>query len=319
VTQSSSSISTMSATYSATYSVCIPRIFTNVPNKKIVGTFEKLNLGKVDKLDIIWKTGRDGSSYKMAFVHFSEWNIYNSAAITFREQVENPNKEARLVYDDPWYWIVLPNHSYDMYKQNNNNNKLPVSTESSLPTHINNNHDVWQDQLSSANNWINDRIAHLEEELTYIYEELYKREFIPVKYRNVCEWNTDIETGNTDEPVYGNVSPMTIDELDCGNTNTAGSHDYLNETYDNDTFETYDDDAKNDALHCAPSTTKLYSYNEQDELDYYVNNINVNDNYLQNNNDYCGLRGDKIAITINNDINDIHSKRWMTMNCCGNN
>ena len=74
----------------SSYSICIPRIFENIPNKKIVGTFERLKIGKVDHMDIVRKTSRDGSSYKMAFIHFSQWNIYSSAAIKLREDIENP-------------------------------------------------------------------------------------------------------------------------------------------------------------------------------------------------------------------------------------
>ena len=46
----------------------------------------------------------------MVFVHFKEW-YSNSAAVHFRERVENPEVDAKLVYDDPWHWIVLPNKS----------------------------------------------------------------------------------------------------------------------------------------------------------------------------------------------------------------
>ena len=95
---------------SAHYSIYIPRIFNNIPNKKISDIFEELGLGEVSTMDIIYKTGSDGSRYKMAFIHFTNW--YNtSTALNFRNKIENPDIEAKLVYDDPWYWIVLPNSS----------------------------------------------------------------------------------------------------------------------------------------------------------------------------------------------------------------
>jgi hypothetical protein len=180
-----------------TYSICIPRIFENIPNKKIVGTFERLRIGKVDHMDIVWKTSRDGSSYKMAFIHFSEWNMNSSAAIKLREDIENPNVDAKVVYDDPWYWIVLPNQSRV---------SEPLSNK---PLDI----------LKTSSEWL-DRIANLEDQLSYIYEELYQREYIPVKYRRECDWDTDIETGpnypsesvneNMSSP---NMSTMTLSEL----------------------------------------------------------------------------------------------------------
>ena len=156
----------------SSYSICIPRIFENIPNKKIVGTFERLKIGKVDHMDIVWKTSRDGSSYKMAFIHFSQWNMYSSAAIKLREDIENPNVDAKVVYDDPWYWIVLPNQS-----------RVPEPI-SNKPLDI----------LKTPTQWL-ERITNLEDQLSCIYEELYQREYIPVKYRRECDWDTDIETG----------------------------------------------------------------------------------------------------------------------------
>ena len=138
------------------FSVCIPRIFNNIPNKKIVGTFEKLNMGKVKNMDIVWKTGRDGSSYKMAFVHFSAWNIQNSAARHFREQVEDPNVNAKLVYDDPWYWLVLPNNSNTII------NSYKNRVENFIPDNA----------VNGVSEWVQNKIAELEDELNCVYEEL---------------------------------------------------------------------------------------------------------------------------------------------------
>ena len=59
----------------SSFSVYIPRVFSNISNNKIIGTFERLQLGKVDTIDVVWKTGRDGNLFKMVFVHFSEWNM----------------------------------------------------------------------------------------------------------------------------------------------------------------------------------------------------------------------------------------------------
>ena len=164
------------------FSVCIPRIFHNIPNKKIVSTFEILKLGKVKNMDIVWKTGRDGSSFKMAFIHFCEWNMSSLAARNFRDQIEDPSVDAKLVYDDPWYWLVLPNNSTTII------NSYKTGSTYSIPT-----------SLNDVSEMINERITNLEDELNCVYEELYQREYIPVKYRSECEWNQDIETGTNRE------------------------------------------------------------------------------------------------------------------------
>jgi hypothetical protein len=96
------------------FSVCIPRIFNNIPVSKIVSTFESLNLGKVERVDIVLKRGKNNEPIKMAFVHFYKW-YNNSAANNLRKKIEDPNYEAKIVYSDPWYWVILPNRSEDDY------------------------------------------------------------------------------------------------------------------------------------------------------------------------------------------------------------
>lgn len=296
---------------SSAFSVYIPRIFSNIPNKKIVGTFEKLNLGKVRNMNIIWKTGRDGSTYKMAFIHFSEWNIHNSAAVNFREKVENPDVEAKLVYDDPWYWIVLPNDSTenknignDLTETNNNNTQQSILNQNYLSNITNN-----------TSNWITERLTLLEEELSCVYEELYNREYIPVRYRTECNWDCDIETGNSTldmcEPSNGNISPMTIDELSCHETPQSG--DSRIEIYGNTPY---------DRLHQSPTHIAV---NQYDDIEYYTNDINEHTiSSYPNYTSFNALGNRKVAdntvsrneIAIS--INDINDKYWMTMNYCGN-
>ncbi len=99
------------------FSVCIPRIFNNIPVSKIVSTFESLNLGKVERVDIVQKTGKNNEPIKMAFIHFYKW-YNNTAANNLRKKIEDPKYEAKIVYSDPWYWIILPNRSEDDYHIN---------------------------------------------------------------------------------------------------------------------------------------------------------------------------------------------------------
>ena len=124
------------------YSLCIPRIFNNIPDKKITSTFENLNLGKIKDIDIIYKIGRDGSTFKMAFVHFESWNYYNSAAVNLRMQIEDPNMVAKIVYDDPWHWILLPNTS-NVANESNNTIYSYTQESSSLTTKLNPNKIGW--------------------------------------------------------------------------------------------------------------------------------------------------------------------------------
>ena len=91
-----------------TYSVYIPRVFENITKKRICDAFETNGIGIVERIDLVSTMGSNGKTYNSAFVHFTFW--YDSShAIRFWEKVQDPTKQARLVYDDPWFWIVLPN------------------------------------------------------------------------------------------------------------------------------------------------------------------------------------------------------------------
>jgi hypothetical protein len=89
-------------------SVFIPYVFPNVTKDRIAAAFESNSLGLVDRIDLVSKTDANGKFYNYAFVHFSHW-FDNDHAARFLERLDDPTRQARLVYDDPWYWIVLPN------------------------------------------------------------------------------------------------------------------------------------------------------------------------------------------------------------------
>jgi hypothetical protein len=52
--------------------------------------------------------GENGLPYHSTYVHFNYW-FENQVARNFYDRVIHPEKEARIVYDDPWYWVVLKN------------------------------------------------------------------------------------------------------------------------------------------------------------------------------------------------------------------
>jgi hypothetical protein len=91
-------------------SLFIPRVFENIREESIIKVFETLCIGSVNYVDFVQKQGKNGKIYYAAFIHFNHW-YDNTASRNFQERVLNPNKEARLVYDDPWYWIVFENTS----------------------------------------------------------------------------------------------------------------------------------------------------------------------------------------------------------------
>jgi len=93
-------------------SLFIPRVFVNISSKRIVQIFHILRIGKVSKIDFVRKRGRNGKPFNSVFVHFEHW-YDNTAARNFQARVRDPAQDALLVYDDPWYWVVLENTSSD--------------------------------------------------------------------------------------------------------------------------------------------------------------------------------------------------------------
>jgi len=91
----------------ANISLYIPHVFANISKKMVAETFEDLRIGNVKRVDFVYKRGSNGN-FNAAYIHFNHW-YDNVAARNFQERVINPNMEARIVYDEPWYWIVLEN------------------------------------------------------------------------------------------------------------------------------------------------------------------------------------------------------------------
>ena len=85
-------------------SLCIPRVFANIDEKRIHRIFDDLNMGDIHKIDIISKTTEKGEKFNRVFVHFKRW-FNNSNADTARERLLN-GKEIKIIYDDPWFWKV---------------------------------------------------------------------------------------------------------------------------------------------------------------------------------------------------------------------
>jgi hypothetical protein len=87
----------------ANISLYIPRVFKNITGKRISAIFHSLRIGQVRSVNFIPKVGKQGH-YNSVSIHFDYW-YDNVAARNFQEKVIT-NKEARVVYDDPWFWIV---------------------------------------------------------------------------------------------------------------------------------------------------------------------------------------------------------------------
>jgi hypothetical protein len=89
-------------------SLYIPHIFSNFTKEMVSKVFHDLEIGQVKNIDFVSKINNKGEIYNAAYIHFDHWYDTISAS-HFQARVLDPTKEARLMYDDPWFWIALEN------------------------------------------------------------------------------------------------------------------------------------------------------------------------------------------------------------------
>lgn len=115
-------------------SLYIPRVFININEARIMNVFDSLLIGKVHHVDLVYKksTTPGKPDYYSAYVFFKEW--YNTpAARNLIDKIKYPGKEAKIVYDDPWYWIVLQNNLSHPYYPSEDGEIIDKPTKKQLP------------------------------------------------------------------------------------------------------------------------------------------------------------------------------------------
>jgi hypothetical protein len=83
-------------------SICIPRVFKSTTRRDIFGVIEKLDLGAVDRIDLVAKTNAHGDSYNKVFIHFKMWSRNPQAQATREKLLQG--EEVKIVYSEPWFW-----------------------------------------------------------------------------------------------------------------------------------------------------------------------------------------------------------------------
>lgn len=101
----------MSSRIEQSLSLMIPRVFPQwIDEQKIIDVFHKQQIGRVYKVSIIRMPDSKKRRYPIyqAFVYFSAW-YDNDIAYHFQQRIFGPRAQARVVYDDPWYWVAFEN------------------------------------------------------------------------------------------------------------------------------------------------------------------------------------------------------------------
>ena len=72
-------------------------------------TFERLELAKVREVEFLehleCEYNVEPELYGAARIHIDYWFV-NPSVSYMKERIKNPHEEARLVYDDPHYWVI---------------------------------------------------------------------------------------------------------------------------------------------------------------------------------------------------------------------
>jgi hypothetical protein len=105
-------------------SMCIPRVYPNISEGRIRKIFDELNIGVIERVDIVSKATEKGERFNRVFIHMDRW-FHNSNASVARERLLG-GKDIKIIYDDPWFWKVSaykPGEGSNNNNNNNNNNK----------------------------------------------------------------------------------------------------------------------------------------------------------------------------------------------------
>ena len=66
------------------------------------------DIGLVERVDLVMKIDNNSKPYYHAFIHFENW--YDTPATrNLQEYINDSERQAYLIYDDPNYWVLLEN------------------------------------------------------------------------------------------------------------------------------------------------------------------------------------------------------------------
>ena len=108
-------------------SLCIPRVYPNISEGRIRKIFDELDMGVIERIDIVSKTTEKGERFNRVFIHMARW-FQNGNASVARERLLG-GKDIKIVYDDPWFWKVSALKNCDKPVNNNNNNRKKATIQ----------------------------------------------------------------------------------------------------------------------------------------------------------------------------------------------
>ena len=93
--------------------LCIPRIDTKIKYSYIKDVINELDLGEIDRLDIVKSINHRNTMCNRVFIHFKTWHTSDNA-IAAKQRLEN-NQDIKVIYGEPHeIWKIFS------YKKPNN-------------------------------------------------------------------------------------------------------------------------------------------------------------------------------------------------------
>jgi len=154
---------TTGMTFNNKLSLFIPRVVPEWASQEMItAKFKTLDIGTIQRVDFLEKVGSNGVKYYQAFLHFEMWED-NAATRNIQEKIIDPQQTAKLVYDEPWYWILLKNNNPLTQEEVAVNAALQeriLALEQQV-TQLNNNMIYWNNLTYTYLNWHNSQLAPL--------------------------------------------------------------------------------------------------------------------------------------------------------------
>ena len=94
------------------FSMCIPRVYPNINENRIRAIFYNLGYPEIEEIDFVKCEGFNKQtglpqSYNRVFIHFNAMEISCQSRTIHRSISKILNGEqVKILYDDPWYWMV---------------------------------------------------------------------------------------------------------------------------------------------------------------------------------------------------------------------
>ena len=95
-------------------SLCIPRAFGNITKSRVMDVMKECKFGMVERIDEISRVNDNGDTIKRFFVHFKYW--HHGWEAERKRLMSSDSERLKLVYDDPWYWMLKASDPANAYK-----------------------------------------------------------------------------------------------------------------------------------------------------------------------------------------------------------